>query len=75
MGTNFFHKGSAAGAPPSAAKPSSLNMMARSESTPVFAGAKAGGQSRKDLGAAAGFVKLAGPLAKTAASNAKGPRI
>jgi hypothetical protein len=70
MGTNFFHaKASPVGAP-------NLNMEARAISAPAYTARQASGGAMKDLAAAQGIYKARalGPLAKTAAVAAPGPK-
>ncbi len=75
MGTNMFkHRGNAAGAP-AMSHPANLNLMARSQSAPGFAGMRASGKSAKDLGAASAFIKAGGAVQKSAATDAKGPKV
>ena len=69
MGTNFFHaKPNRVGAP-------NLNMEARAVSAPGYTARQSAGAAAKDLAAASVYKnRKLGPLAKTAASAAPGPK-
>jgi hypothetical protein len=70
MGTNFFK------AKPNRISGGNLNMEARAISAPGYTARQAGGTASKDLAAANALYKnrKEGPLSKTAASNAPGPK-
>lgn len=77
MGTNFFKKpgGGMSGAGPRIGL-SEPNMASRAFAAPGYAGVRAAGVAAKDLGAAAGFGKgAAGPVKKSAATDAPGPKV
>jgi hypothetical protein len=80
VGTSFFGKkggGVSVGGKPSDTHASGLNMAARAFSAPGYAGTRSAAQSRKDLGAAQAASQhgMSGPVQKSAATDAKGPRI
>lgn len=71
MGTHFFH-----GNAPSI-KPNSTNLEARALGAPSYGGMRSAGAAAKDIGAAQG-INRAGvlkPIAKTAATDAPGPKV
>jgi hypothetical protein len=72
MSTSFFHsKGPQMQAVPN------LNLEARAIGAPGFSARTSAGAASKDLGAALGINKgrKLGPLAKTSASDAPGPKV
>ena len=74
MGTSMFkHK-----AEPSGPKigGGNLNMMARAQGAPAYSVERGMGNAGKDLAAAAAFGKApSGPVKKSAASDAPGPKV
>lgn len=69
MGTKFFHA-------PRQIQSSGLNMEARANNAPAYAGPRAGGRAMKDLGAAQAMGKgNMGPLKKDVPADAPGPKI
>lgn len=76
MGTSFFQGKKPQAMAPAPFRVSEPNMMARSIAAPNYAAKGDAAVAAKDIAAAAGLYKAArGPLKKSAASDAPGPRI